>query len=158
MSEQDPFRVFVAHEFTDNAEYNRVFEYLESRDKFFYFNQSQPDALEEGSSAEAMQDAVRQQMENAEVLVVPAGMLHASPGLVDFQIKVAQAFKIPMVLIQPFGQTISIPMEALEAAAEVVEWNDRAIVDAIRKAARGEDTAKWDVIEFDMDDFKPDDD
>ena len=157
MSEQDPFRVFVAHEFTDNAEYSRVFEYLENRDKFFYLNQSQPDALEAGSSAAAMQDAVRQQMENAEVLVVPAGMLHASPGLVDFQIKVAQAFKIPMVLIQPFGQTISISKEALEAAAEVVEWNDRAIVDAIRKTARGEDTAKWDVIEFDMDDFKPDD-
>jgi len=157
MSEQDPFRVFVAHEFTDNAEYSRVFEYLESRDKFFYLNQSQPDALEEGSGAAAMQDAVRQQMENAEVLVVAAGMLHATPGLVDFQIKVAQAFKIPLVLIQPFGQTISIPKEALEAAAEVVEWNDRAIVDAIRKAARGEDTAKWDVIEFDMDDFKPDD-
>jgi len=157
MSEQDPFRVFVAHEFTDNAEYSRVFEYLENRDKFFYLNQSQPDALEEGSGAAAMQDAVRQQMENAEVLVVAAGMLHATPGLVDFQIKVAQAFKIPLVLIQPFGQTLSIPKEALEAAAEVVEWNDRAIVDAIRKAARGEDTAKWDVIEFDMDDFKPDD-
>lgn len=161
MSEQDPFRVFVAHEFAEHAEYSRVFEYLESRDTFFYLNQSRPDELEEGASADAMQEAVREQMKNAEVLVVPAGMLHATPGLVDFQMKVAQAFKLPIVLIQPFGQTISIPREALEAAADVVEWNDRTITDAIRKAARGEDTAKWDVIEFDMEgmeDFKLDDD
>jgi len=157
MSEQNPFRVFVVHEFSDNADYSRVFEYLENRGKFFYQNLSKPDSLEDGSSPEALQDVVREQIKGAEVLIVPAGMLHVTPGLIDFQMTVAQAFKIPIVLIQPFGQTISMPKEALESAAEVVEWNDRAITDAIRRAARGEDTAKWDVIEFDMEDFPSDD-
>jgi hypothetical protein len=33
----------------------------------------------------------------------------------------------------------------------VVEWNERALVDAIRHHARHEDTARWDVVEFKLD-------
>lgn len=158
MSEKKPFKLFVAHEFTENAEYNRVFEYLESRDNFFYLNYSDPEAVEPGSGQDAMQDAIREQIKNVEVVIVPAGMLTNKAPLVEFEMKVAQAFDKPIVLIQPFGATMSIPKDALEVAADIVEWNDRVITDAIRQAARGEDTAQWDVIEFDMEDFKIDED
>lgn len=158
MSEKNPFRVFVAHEFRENAEYQRVFEYLESRDNFFYLNYSDPEAQEPNAAPDVLQEAIRQQVKNAEVVIVPAGMLAGGAGLVDFEMKVAQAFDLPIVLIQPFGATMSIPKDALEAAAEIVEWDERLIIDGIRRAARGEDTAKWDVIEFDMEDFKLDDD
>lgn len=158
MSEKNPFKLFVAHEFTENAEYSRVFEYLESRDNFFYLSYSNPEAVTPSAGQEAMQDAIREQIRNVEVVVVPAGMLTNKAPLVEFEMNVAQAFDKPIVLIQPFGATMSIPKAALEAAANIVEWNDRAIIDAIRQAARGEDTAKWDVIEFDMEDFKIDED
>lgn len=158
MSEKNPFRVFVAHEFRENAEYQRVFEYLESRDNFFYLNYSDPEAQEANATPDLLQEAIREQIKNAEVVIVPAGMLGGGAGLVDFEMKVAQAFDLPIVLIQPFGATMSIPKDALEVAAEIVEWDERQIIDAIRRAARGEDTAKWDVIEFDMDEFKVDDD
>jgi len=158
MSEKNPFKLFVAHEFTENAEYSRVFEYLESRDNFFYLNYSDPEAVEPGSGQDAFQDAIREQIKNVEVVIVPAGMLTNKAPLVEFEMKVAQAFDKPIVLIQPFGATMSIPKDALEVAADIVEWNDRVITDAIRQAARGEDTAQWDVIEFDMEDFKVDDD
>jgi len=156
MTEKNPFKVFVAHEFGENAEYSRVFEYLESRDNFYYLNYSNPDAVPADSSAEILQEAIREQMRSAEVVIIPAGMLSGKPGLIDFQLTAAQAFKLPIVLIQPFGGTMSIPKEALDVAAEIVEWNERAIIDAIKRAARGEDTSTWDVIEFDMDDFDPD--
>lgn len=158
MTEKNPFKVFVAHEFAENAEYSRVFEYLESRDNFYYLNYSNPDAAELGAGPEAMQEAIREQIKHCEVAIVPAGMLSGKAPMVEFEMKVAQAFDKPIVLIQPFGATMSIPKDALDVAAEIVEWDERQITDAIRRAARGEDTATWDVIEFDMDEFKVDDD
>ena len=158
MSEKNPYKLFVAHEFTENAEYSRVFEYLESRDNFFYLNYSNPEAVEPGSGQDAMQDAIREQIKNVEVVIVPAGLLTNKAPLVEFEMKVAQAFDKPIVLIQPFGATMSIPKDAIDVAADIVDWNDRAITDAVKQAARGEDTAQWDVIEFDMEDFKIDDD
>jgi hypothetical protein len=41
-----------------------------------------------------------------------------------------------------------VPPEVAKRAAEVVGWNERLIVDAIRRQARHEDTVRWDVIEF----------
>lgn len=156
MSEKNPFKLFVAHEFGESAEYSRVFEYLESRDNFYYLNYSDPDAVPANSSPDVLQESIREQMRNAECVIVPAGMLQGGSGLVAFEMQVAQAFDKPIVVVQPFGGTMSIPKAALDAATEVVEWDERQIIDGIRRAARGEDTAKWDVIEFDMDDFDPD--
>ncbi len=158
MSEKNPFKIFVTHEFAESAEYSRVFEYLESRDNFFYLNYSDPEAVDFSAGLDAMQDAIREQVKHAEVVIVPAGMLSDKAPLIEFEMKVAQAFDKPIVLIQPFGATVSIPRDALEAAAETVGWDERLMTDAIKRAARGEDTAAWDVIEFDMDEFKPDDD
>ena len=36
-------------------------------------------------------------------------------------------------------------------ADEVVDWDERALVDAIKRQARHEDTTRWDTIEFKMD-------
>jgi hypothetical protein len=160
MSESNPFKVYVVHQFSIGADYARVFEYLESRDNFFYINLTNPEAVPAESSPEVLQETVRQQMKDAEVVILPAGVLAGLSPMVDFQVTVAQAFKKPIVLIQPFGATVSISREVLEAAAESVDWNERAIIDAIRRAARGEDTSTWDVIEFDLDgiDLDMDDD
>ena len=56
-----------------------------------------------------------------------------------------------MIAIQVFGRTLSVPGEVMATAVETVEWNDRVITDALRRYGRGEDTAKWDVIDFDPD-------
>lgn len=157
MSAKNPFRLFIAHAFREHTEYSRVIEYLESRDNFYYVNYSNPAALEPGSPPEALQEEIRSQIRNVEAVIAPSGMFADKSGLIDFELKVAQAFDKPIVLIQAFGGTISLPKWALEAAAEVVEWNERAIIDALKRTARGEDTAKWDVIDFDPEDFKLED-
>lgn len=149
MSATDPIRLFVAHNFEDHEEYAQVFEFLESRDNFYYVNFSDPENQPVG--LEPMQEAIRQQIKNAEIVLFPFGVHASNPQLIDFELRVAQAFKVPILGIKSFGVTQLVSDEALEAANEVVEWNDRVITDAIRRLARGEDTAQWDVIEFDMD-------
>ena len=41
--------------------------------------------------------------------------------------------------------------DTIRVLAVLVEWNDRVITDGIRRLARNEDTAQWEVIEFDPD-------
>lgn len=152
MSEQEPIRLYITHEFSEGEDYLRVFEYLESRDHFFYVNCSQPDARPDGGSAEAQQDELRNQIKRAEAVICPAPRDELSP-LVKFQLTVAQAFNIPIVAINAFGGTAPMPEELREAADAIVDWNDRQITDSVRQTARGEDSSTWDVIDFDPDEF-----
>jgi len=64
---------------------------------------------------------------------------------------VAQAFKKPIIAIKSHGGTQALPRDALAAAVEIVDWNDRLITEALRRHGRGENIPKWDVIDFDPD-------
>ena len=151
MSEKDPIRIFVTHLFKQDPDYARVFEYLESRDRFFYVNYSNPDNIPGSGGSEAIKQELRTQIEPAEVLVMPIAHFDENPDLVRFQMDVAQAFKKPVIAVSSFGGTIAMPKEVLDRADDIVEWNDRSITDAIRREARNEDTAQWEVVEFDPD-------
>jgi hypothetical protein len=50
--------------------------------------------------------------------------------------------------MKPFGVAQEVPKAILDLADEVVEWDERALVDAIRRQARHEETTRWDTIEF----------
>ena len=149
MSEQDPIRIFVAHEFQDDADYLRVFEYLESREKFFYLNTARTDSMPSGP--DAIRAELRRQIDGAEIVVVPVPTYERNRDLVRFQMDVAEASGKPILGIQSFGSTIIVPQELVDRAADVVEWNDRTITDAIRRLARNEATAQWETIEFKLD-------
>ena len=151
MAAKKPIRLFVTHCFSEHEEYARVFEYLESRDNFYYVNFSDPDFRPAGGNQEALQEALHAQIKNVEILVFPVGVHSVNPQLVDYQLRCAKACKLPILAIKAFGGTLAVSKEALAQADVVVEWNDRVIVDNIRRLARNEDTGQWDVIEFDMD-------
>lgn len=150
MSEQDPIKVFVTHRFEEQADYLRVFEYLESVEKFFYRNLSNIENMPSGGT-EIVKEELRNQIRDAEVVVLPVGVFEGNTDLMRFQMDVALAFKIPILAIQSFGSTMVMPKEILEDAVDVVDWNERAIVDGIRKHGRGEDTQRWEVVEFTLD-------
>jgi len=151
MSEKNPIRIFVTHAFQEHEEYARVFEYLESRDNFYYVNYSDPEAKPEHGGLDELHEVIRKQIRLVEVVLFPVGVYSQDPRLVEFELKVAQAFNKPVIAVQAFGRTLLVPKEVMVAAVETVEWNDRVITDALRHYGRGEDTAKWDVIEFDPD-------
>jgi hypothetical protein len=150
MSEKDPIRLFVTHAFQEHEEYARIFEYLESRDNFFYNNYSDPEFDLGPGGQEAIQEEVRRQIKQAEVVLFPLGVHAVKPQLIDFELQVAQAFKKPIIAIQAFGGTVNVPKQVLEAADVVVGWDDRVIIDNIMQLARGIDKSQLDVIEFDL--------
>lgn len=150
MSEKDPYRVFVTHLFQPSEDYQRVFEYLESRENFFYVNSSNPDGMPSAGGSEGIKETLREQIKPAEVVIVPVALFDANPDLVRFQMDVAQAFSKPILAIKAFGETVAIPKEVVERCDDVIDWNDRNLINAIKKLGRNEETAQWEVIDFDL--------
>ena len=151
MSEGNPIRIFVTHAFEEDEDYGRVFEYLESRDNFFYQNYADPSNRPEPAGRQALKDASLEQIKPAEIMVLPVGMYQKHADLLDYQMDVAQAHKMPILGIKEFGADVDPPPMVAKTVTEIVDWNDRIITDAIRRLARNEATAEWEVVEFTLD-------
>lgn len=150
MSQTNPIRLFVTHLWENSDDYLRVFEYLESARNFFYVNSSKPELRPDGDK-EAQKEGWRKQMAQVEVVIGLSSLYEASQDLVTFQLLYAQASQKPVVLMKPFGSQRPVPKALADLADEIVDWDERALVDAIRRQARHEDTTRWDTIEFKMD-------
>ena len=150
MSEKDPIRVFVAHTFAEDPDYRRVFEYLESSPNFFYVNCSNIESIPATGGKEALKDELRAQIKLSEVVVVPAAMYANQRDWLTYEMDVAQANSLPIVALEPFGGIQEMPKQVAERADEKVGWNERMLVDAIRRQARHEETTRWETIEFEM--------
>ncbi len=148
MSENNPIRVFVTHVFDESDDYIRVFEFLESVDRFYYVNVSKPENIPSGGGVEAIKDELIEQIKAAEAFVVVAGAYENKGDLVSYMMDVAEANSIGMIAIRPFGGMTETPETIVERVAEHVEWNAREIVDAIKRQGRGEETARWEVLDF----------
>jgi hypothetical protein len=151
VSEKDPYRVFVTHIFQDDEDYQRVFEYLESRDQFFYLNSSDLTEMPATGGLEAMKEELRNQIKPAEVVIMPVTIFEANPDLVRFQMDVAEAFGKPIIGVKSFGDTVAIQKEIIDRCADIIEWNERTMIEAIKRLGRNEETAQWEVIDFDLD-------
>jgi len=149
--ENDPIRLFVAHLFAPDDSYFRVFEYLESQPNFYYKNLATPDKPPRSKEKEAIREDLRRQMTDAEVVVILSDLYLRDPGAIEYQCLYAQSSEKPLVVLEPFGTTEPVSAKLREIADEVVPWNGREMVDAIRRQARHEDTTRWDVIEFKLD-------
>lgn len=148
MSEDNPIRVFVTHNFNETPDYLRVFEFLESVERFFYLNTSKPENVPEAGGMEAIKDELIGQIKECEAVIVLATLYMEQKELVSFQMDVAEANEKPLIAIRPFGGMLETPEDLVERAHEHIEWNNREIVDALKRQARLEDTTRWDVIDF----------
>jgi hypothetical protein len=151
VSEENPYRVFVTHVFQDDEDYQRVFEYLESRDQFFYLTSSDLAKMPESGGLEAVKEELREQIKPAEVVIMPITTFETNPDLVRFQMDVAEAFAKPILAVKSFGDTVAIQKELIDRCADIIEWNERTMIEAIKRLGRNEETAQWEVIDFDLD-------
>ena len=148
MYENNPIRVFVTHSFTEDEDYLRFFEFLEGVDRFFYVNCSKPQNVPASGGMDAIKDELITQIKEAEAVVVLANQFSQKGDIIRFQMDVADANEIPMIAVRPFGGVSETPKELAERVNEHIEWNSREMADALRRQARLEDTARWDVIDF----------
>ncbi len=155
-TKSNPIRLFVSHAWVENDDYVRVFEYLEASGTFYYINSSQPQA-KRPIDKESQREDLRRQIAPCEVVIVLPAVYRVAPELVQFQMNFAKAAEKPIVAMENFGSTEALPKVIADLADEVSPWNERNLIDALRRQARHEETTRWDTIEFKLDDefFKP---
>ncbi len=93
-------------------------------------------------------EELRAQIEPAEAVIILASTFSEQTDLVSYQMDVAEAGGKPLIAIRPFGGVAETPEALVTRVKEHIEWNEREIADALRRQARLEDTARWDVIDF----------
>jgi hypothetical protein len=150
VTQRNPIRLFVCHIWRPDEDYHRVFEYLESANNFFYTNTSTPDQRPQGDR-EALREDLRKQIGNAEVVIIVSSLYRRNIDWIEFQLHCAKAFDKPVVVLEPFGAKDTIAPAVQEIADEVVPWDQRQLVDAVKRQARHEETTRFDVIEFKLD-------
>jgi len=150
VSKHDPVRVFVGHTWDADDDYLRVFEFLESGRDFYYVNSGAPDRRPPGGE-EAEREELRRQISPAEAVILLASHHRRAPDLIEFQANYAKASEKPVILLTSFGSTSAVSKVLLTLADERIDWDGRALIDAVRRQARHEETQRWDSI-----DFKPD--
>lgn len=148
MSESNPIKVFATHAFEESLDYLRLFEFLESVDRFYYINVSKPENIPGSGGLQAIKDELIEQIKASEAIVVLPDVLDQKGDLVHFMMDVAEANKIGMIAIRPFGGMSETPEDVVERCAEHIEWNDRDMVDSLKRQARGLDAARWEVLDF----------
>lgn len=147
MSEQDPFRLYVSHLWSEDDDYLRLFEYLNDVENFFYVNLSDPADVPSSDQLDIVQGQYKKQMANAEVAMVLATQYVQDARLLQAQLDLAQALSKPVIVVEPFGPD-SVLKPVKDRATEVVPWYNRSMVDAIRHHGRGDLTSRYEVIDF----------
>jgi hypothetical protein len=150
VTQKNPVRLFICHVYHQDDDYLRVFEYLESADNFFYVNTATPEKRPPGDK-EALKDDLRKQITAAECVVVPSSLYRRHQTWVDFMLHCAKAFDKPVVVLEPFGSHDTIAPAVMEMGDEVVPWDKRQLIDALKRQARHEETTRFDTIEFKLD-------
>jgi hypothetical protein len=146
----NPIRLFVTHCWQESDDYLRVFEYLEAPGTFYYRNTAQPQA-KRPIDRESEREDLRRQIAPCEVVIVVPGVYRTAPELVAFQLNFAKSAERPVVAMENFGSTEPLPQAVRDLADEIVPWNERELIDALRRQARHQDTTRWDTIEFKLD-------
>ena len=149
MTSGDPIRVFVTHAWQESDDYLRVFEYLESARNFRYRNVTAPDVKVSGH--EAVREELRRQIDAAEVVVALSSLATGNRDLLYFELNYAKGNDKPVVMLPGFGREVILPKEFAGLADEQAAWDERSLVDALRRQARHEETVRWDTIEFKLD-------
>jgi hypothetical protein len=146
----NPIRLFVTHAWVENDDYVRIFEYLEASGTFYYLNTSKPEA-KRPIDKESEREDIRRQIAPSEVIIVLPAVYELAPELVLFQMNFAKSADRPIIAMENFGSTQPLAKAIMDLADEVSAWNERSLIDALRRQARHQETTRWDTIEFKLD-------
>jgi len=148
MPKDQPYRIFVSHAWHPNDDYTRLFEYLGDAKDFYYTNLSTPDVPPSDTSRTGIEASLARQIGPAEVVLILGALYDSHKELVELQMALAKKHARPLIGLRPSGSQV-IPKAIEQRVNQVVVWSERTIVDAIKLLARGEETNRFEVIDFD---------
>lgn len=129
------YNLFISHAWKYGDEYQHLIELLNNARNFVWKNYSvsQDDPLAGGSRKKLARE-IYNQIRLTSVVLVIAGMYVAHREWLKYEIDLADKFNKPVIGIRPRG-SVYVPALVRESAIEIVGWNSRSIVNAVRRNA-----------------------
>lgn len=133
--EDRPYRVFVSHSWKYSEQRERIEEFLDDENRLDWQNFSVPeDDPMEFEDKNDLRQQLYQQVGQANVVVVVAGMYVSHSEWIEEEIEMADHFEKPIIGVRPNGNE-RLPAVVKEEADEIVGWRQKSIVNAIAKHA-----------------------
>ena len=129
------YRLFISHAWDYGGDYYRLVNLLEEAKRFRMIDYSVPqhDPLVVNNTR-ALQSALDRQVRQVNAVLIISGMYVNHRDWIQYEINLAQRYSKPIIGIRPRGSQI-VPIAVQTAAIEMVGWNTKSIVSAIRKYA-----------------------
>ncbi len=129
------YRLFISHAWRYGDEYDRLINLLEKAKRFQMIDYSVPrqEPLSTRTDSQ-LQAALDRQIRPVNAVLVISRMYYNHREWMQCEIDIAEHYAKPIIGIQSWGAK-RIPQEVQSVAKEMVGWNTKSIVAAIRKYA-----------------------
>ena len=130
------YNVFISHSWAYSDAYEKLVDLLDADVKFLYKNYSVPknDPIHNATNDKALYDAIKNQMKNASVILILAGVYSSYSKWIDKEIEIAQnefTTSKKIIAIEPWGAE-KTSTKVKNAADKIVKWQTSSIVKAIK--------------------------
>ncbi|WP_297637749.1 TIR domain-containing protein [uncultured Clostridium sp.] len=130
------YDIFISHAWTADSDYNGLIRLLDSDRSFIYRNYSVPrsnpleiNATTELSRKSQLSTKLREQVRQASVVIIIAGMYFNHREWIQKEIDLANEMSKPILVVRPWGQE-RIPIELQKY--KMVYWNTTSIISGIK--------------------------
>jgi len=131
------YHLFISHSWAYSDAYEKLVALLDKDENFIYKNYSVPkdDPVHTKGTDKELYDAIKEQISHASVVLILAGVYSSYSKWIDKEIKIAQTEfeeEKPIIAIEPWGAE-KTSKKVKEAANQIVKWNSKSIIDAIKE-------------------------
>lgn len=124
------YNIFISHSWNYSEHYERILEWLDQsnisyRDYSIPIDKSLPQMRKDD-----LKKRIMEQIRHASVVIVFAAMYDEYSEWIQFEIKTAQSFGKPFLVIRPWGQE-RVP-RSLSGHGLKVNWNSRSVIDGFK--------------------------
>jgi hypothetical protein len=129
------YRLFISHSWAYEDAYEKLVNLLHGQPNFLWTDYSVPkdDPIHDAPNQTALFNAIKAQMAPVNCVVILAGVYSTHSKWINKEIELAKAvFNKPLIAIEPWGSERTSQV-VKDNADEIVKWNGRSIVAAIRK-------------------------
>ena len=133
------YNLFISHSWDYSDAYENLVALLDKAEGFSYRNYSVPkdDPVHDATNEAELKEAITAQMKSCSVVLILAGVYSTYSKWINIEIDLAQegfSTKKPIIGVIPWAQT-NVSTTVSDAADDMVHWNTKSIVDAIKDLA-----------------------
>lgn len=131
------YHLFISHSWAYSDAYEKLVALLDKDENFIYKNYSVPkdDPVHTKGTDKELYEAIKEQISHASVVLILAGVYSSYSKWIDKEIQIAQTEfeeEKPIIAIEPWGAE-KTSKKVKEAANQIVKWNSKSIIDAIKE-------------------------